>query len=293
MSADKTLEFTPVVIVGAGRSGTNVLRDTLCRISSFGTWDCDEINPVWRHGNLAVPHDEFKPEHARPSVRRFIRRRFISQWKRLKKPDFLVEKTCANSLRTQFVAAVLPEAKFIYIVRDGRDVVVSAGKRWRGELEMPGLPYYWAKARNTPLADLPVYAWRFVRSRLDKLLTSRERLPFWGPQFAGLTDLPRETPLHELCALQWNSCVEASDAAFAALPRDRWIKVRYEEFTRDPDAVLAEILMFLGISPDADALAKATQRVSRQSVGKGRSLVERDGPVRAILDPMLTRHGYI
>lgn len=40
------LPFTPVVIIGAGRSGTNALRDALTALPEFETWPCDEINPI-------------------------------------------------------------------------------------------------------------------------------------------------------------------------------------------------------------------------------------------------------
>ena len=42
------------------------------------------------------------------------------------KLDVLVEKTCANSLRVPFVEKIVPEAKYIFIVRDG-EVWTSSG----------------------------------------------------------------------------------------------------------------------------------------------------------------------
>lgn len=66
----------PIVIIGAPRSGTNMLRDALCQVSGPGTWPCDEINAVWRCGNGRHPTDELRLEHARPEVKRYIRRAF-------------------------------------------------------------------------------------------------------------------------------------------------------------------------------------------------------------------------
>ena len=45
-------DFIPLIIIGAGRSGTNILRDSLCKVDGVVTWNCDEINPLWRHGNI-------------------------------------------------------------------------------------------------------------------------------------------------------------------------------------------------------------------------------------------------
>ena len=49
-----------VIIIGAPRSGTNMLRDALTALPDCGTWPCDEINYVWRHGNVGFPSDEFR-----------------------------------------------------------------------------------------------------------------------------------------------------------------------------------------------------------------------------------------
>lgn len=288
------LPFEPLVIIGAGRSGTNILRDTLCRLPGFATWPCDEINPIWRHGNLGMAHDEFGAEHARPGVKAFIRGAFAREWRRGGQPRFLVEKTCASSLRVPFIAAVLPEARFIYIVRNGGDVVASAGKRWKGELEVAGLPYFWSKIRFTPLRDLPVYGWRFLSSRLGMMAGRAQRLSSWGPTSRAMLALPADTPLDQLCAIQWRDCVGASDAGLAALPADRWLAVRYEDLVADPGAAVRQITDFLQLVVDNDAVAAAIAPVSRKSVGKGAHVLDQGGPeIRAILAPALSRHGYV
>ena len=71
------MPFTPVLIVGAGRSGTNALRDALTTLQDFKTWPCDEIDAIWRYGNLTVTHDELGVEHATPSIRNYIRKAFF------------------------------------------------------------------------------------------------------------------------------------------------------------------------------------------------------------------------
>ena len=48
-------DWSPLVIVGAPRTGTNLLRDLLTQLPGYGTWPCDEINYIWRHGNATHP----------------------------------------------------------------------------------------------------------------------------------------------------------------------------------------------------------------------------------------------
>lgn len=286
------LDFTPVVIIGAGRSGTNALRDMLTRLPGFATWNCDEINPIWRHGNIAWPDDQIPANRATPKVRRFIRGAFKKIWKQQGRPAFVVEKTCANALRVPFVDACLPEAKYVHIVRSGVDVVASARKRWQGDLELPGLPYFAAKARYTPLVDLPIYGARFIASRVGLVLGKTKRLAVWGPRFTGMADLSGAS-LEELCARQWAACVSEADAGFAQIDPARVLTLRYEDFTADPAGSLRQILSFLGTEATQSDITTATGPVRATSVGKGQALLsELDPKVLDIMAAPLAAHGY-
>ena len=285
------LPFTPVIIIGAGRSGTNILRDTLCRLPGFATWDCDEINPIWRHGNMRVDHDEFGADLARPDVTRFIRKAFEKQWRRQGNPTFLIEKTCANSLRIPFVNAIFPEAKFVFILRDGFDVTVSAAKRWRGELELDGRPYFGAKIRHTPLGDLPGYAWQFLRARASMFAGKSDRLAYWGPRFRAMQGLAADTPVEVLCAHQWAACVEKADVDLNTLSPDRVLRLRYEDFVARPEEAIRDVLDFLAEERREDDIAAATADVSQGSIGKGRRASVDDPAVARIVEPVMARIG--
>jgi len=289
------LDFVPTIIIGAPRSGTNILRDTLCDMPSFATWDCDEINPVWRHGHITHPHDRFDGSMATPDTVTFLRRSFVKAWKRFGKPRFLVEKTCANSLRVPFIAKAFPEARFIFLVRDGVDVVVSAQKRWRGEMELPSLPYYWAKVRSTPLPDVPVYGMRFLQSRLSMMFGASDHLSFWGPQYPGIQNDLKTLSLDEVCARQWVSCVEEAHTALGDLSADRVCRVFYEGLVFAPDEQIASISSFLDARLSAAMIATACSKISTKSVGQGRRSLDGEGQGQRLLDimePTLTKFGY-
>src|SRR6056297_942955 len=225
-----SLPYLPIIIIGAPRSGTNMLRDVLTSLPGVATWPCDEINYIWRHGNVRYPSDEFTPEMARPEVCKYIRRQFV--WaKRKYRAHTVVEKTCANSLRVGFVDRVVPEAKYIFIHRDGLDAVGSAIKRWKAELD---IPYLARKARFVPLTDLPYYGTRYLLNRIHKIVSSQARLSFWGPKLDGMDDLLARYSLEEVCALQWQRCVENAADDFAKISGDRWIEVGYEDFVNSP-----------------------------------------------------------
>lgn len=279
-----------VVIIGAPRSGTNMLREVLTHVQGVATWPCDEINYIWRHGNVRYPSDEFTADMARPGVAGFIRRQF--DWVSRKYGAWcVVEKTCANSLRVPFIDAVVPEARYLFIRRDGLDAVGSAMKRWNAPLE---LPYVARKARFVPIADLPYYGTRYLWNRLYRLWSRQERLAFWGPQLDDMDRLLQEHALDGVCALQWQRCVDAAASAFAGMPSDRWLEVGYEDFVRDPEGELERVLGFLGIEATQEQRRAAVAGVNSTSIGKGRAAldeeaVERLGPM--IRDTMV-RYGY-
>ncbi len=281
------LDFVPVVIIGAPRSGTNALRDMICRLPDFATWPCDEINPIWRHGNLGWPDDALPPARATAPVRAFVRRAFARQWRRAGHPRFVVEKTCANSLRVPFVEAILPEAKYIFILRDGRDVVASAERRWRGRMEMRLLPYLLAKARATPLVDLPAYAWRTLRRRVQ-LFAGGPQAPTWGPRLPA--PKPDLTSLPLRCAEQWIGCAEAAETALSQIEPARVLRLKYEAMVADPQAALERILTFLGTTTDGPALSAAAATLHAASVGRGPR--SRGDELAELLAPALRRFGY-
>ena len=138
----KKHKFKNVIIIGAPRSGTNMLRDVLCSIEGFDTWPCDEINFIWRHGNIKSQSDELRTDQANDYVKKFIRDKFCRLQKK-KNSKVIVEKTCANSLRVPFVNEIIPDAKFIYIKRDMLDVVGSAKHRWKAPIS-----YLFTKKHN-------------------------------------------------------------------------------------------------------------------------------------------------
>lgn len=281
--------FQAVVIIGAGRSGTNMLRDLLVSFPGAGTWPCDEINYIWRHGNRVFPTDEFPAELARPAVQRFIRGKFMRLAAR--GPfSIVVEKTCANSLRVPFVDAVLPEAKLIVLVRDGRDVAASAAKRWRAPLD---IPYLAAKARWVPLTDLPFYAAGYARNRLSRFRSAEKRLSVWGPRFENMHGLAARHATAELAALQWQRCVELTDAALEGIDPARWRKFTYEAITAEPLAAARELAEFLGVEPDEILLREASGKISSRSVGGWRKHLPDPAAVERLIAPTLRAQGYL
>lgn len=279
-----------IIIIGAPRSGTNMLRDILASFPDITTWPCDEINYIWRHGNMRYPSDELLAEHARPSVAEYIQGRFDAI-RKAHGASLVLEKTCANCLRVPFVDRAVPDARYIYIHRDGLDATGSAMLRWKAELD---IPYILQKLRYVPPMDIPYYGFRYFWSRVYRFFSRDKRLAFWGPRLDDMDDILQKHTLQEVCALQWQRCVEKAEAAFADMPDDRVIRVGYENFVRNPTSELSRVLEFMGRDVPEATIGNAVSGVSSKSLGKGRDSLGDDeiAKLEVLIGSTLDRYGY-
>ena len=244
------MKYNTIIIIGAPRSGTNMLRDILSQLDEVGTWPCDEINYIWRHGNIHEDSDEFHPNLATPNVQKYIQGQFnkLAKNGQLK---WVVEKTCANSLRVPFIDRVIPKAKYIFIYRNGLDALASANLRWSADLD---IPYLLKKIRYVPPADLPFYGLRYFWNRIYRLISRDKRLAFWGPQLSNMTELLERYNLNQVCALQWERCVVKSDEAFRQMDPERVVRVSYEDLVSRPIEELERICKHIGIPVDREKI---------------------------------------
>lgn len=271
MTASLASGAQPLIVIGAARSGTNMLRDLLTAVPGFATWSCDEINPIWRHGNRDHRHDELDAALATPQARSYIRRRF-DRLARRSDAHTVVEKTCANSLRIPFVDRVLPDARYVVIERDGYDVVASALQRWCAGVD---LRYTLRKARYVPATDAPAWAWRFLALRIGHAWSDGQALSSWGPRFDGMDAALRDEPLARVAAMQWARCVARTRVAVRPLPSDRVYLLSYEELVTDPRTEIGQLLTWCGVDPDSDLTGRLTATIHTDRVGHGRERLGR------------------
>jgi hypothetical protein len=268
-----------------------MLRDVLTSFDGVATWPCDEINYIWRHGNVRYPSDEIPAERATPAIQNYIRQRF-SDIREKYSADVVIEKTCANSLRVPFVDAVVPDAKYIFIYRDGLDATGSAKERWTAKLD---IPYILEKVRFVPKADLPYYGLRYFWARVYRFVSREKRLAFWGPALDDMQNILQNHTLNEVCALQWQRCVDRTEEAFSKMHADKVVRVRYEDFVREPVLQLTRILEFMDRDIEPDKIAKAVEGVSPRSLGKGRKALgeEEVANLEALVGETLKRYDYL
>jgi hypothetical protein len=147
------------LIVGCARSGTSILGELIAHFSgvkyvfeAYNVWDSAGVGDCQSH--------RLEARHATSEVIRKLR-----QWAEHEQggAQILVEKCPRNCLRVPFLREVFPEAKFIHIVRDGRDVTCSlvpgiGGVRW-AHLRPPS----WQELMNSAQGAVRcALAWRAI-----------------------------------------------------------------------------------------------------------------------------------
>jgi hypothetical protein len=265
-SAGGMLE-NPIIILGAARSGTTLLAQTvLSRHPDIRYWP--EPGYVWRYGHAYRNHDVMTKEDATPAVRRYITKQFMAYLGDSPGARFM-EKTPGNCLRMPFVMEVFPRAQVVHVLRDGRDVALSAAREWSatGASRVGGQVQKLSPGRRLSLIfrrqwglggrvgdlrsllELPAHAARSLGTLRREVFHSSRVL--WGPRFPGLRQLRRFHSLLETCALQWEVSVRMARSACMRLPEDQYMEFRYEDLVREPREQVSRVVAFLRL-PEAD-----------------------------------------
>lgn len=159
------------LIFGCARSGTSILGELIA--AHPATHYIYEAHEVWEMAGLGPNGSHRLTEaDATPEVTAAIRSWFESQahasapstqsiasTSSTAAPPMIVEKCPRNSLRIPFLRLVLPEAKLIHIVRDGRDVTCSLRPGVGGDTWNHLKPPDWTELFKLPWAERCARLW--------------------------------------------------------------------------------------------------------------------------------------
>lgn len=276
--------YQPIILIGAGRSGTKIIRDVLGTHADIDTVPFD-VNYIWRIGLLGTEDDKLSPEMLTSKNRS----RIIEQISRQSNGRrYLLEKTVSNCLRIPYVLKVFPNAKFIHLIRDGRDVVESVQRQWG---EVRELSYFFKKLKTFPIKYAASYLLEYGLNWASFGLGKKGSDDYiWGVKYPGYKDDLEQKSILEVCAYQWRICVENSLAQLASLPQDSVLEVRYEELMLDPQAQLSQIGHFIGVNKSEFV----HNRLNSQNIGKyEKALTQAQmGLINPIIGPLLKELNY-
>jgi hypothetical protein len=263
-----------IIILGAPRSGTNILRDSLKQHPNFGTWECDEINPIWRYQNEAYPYDDLDISKVTVKLRNFIQKKFQRISDR-QSTQVVIEKTCANCLRLDFVSAIIPDAYYVFIYRDGKDAVGSIIDRWSGPSSMK---YFLNKLRFVPLLSVPIYLIRFLGNYFSKFSNSKRIRKSWGPRYREIDKDLKMCNIEEVAFKQWSQCVKKS-YEFISQSRNinNSIILDFDFFIKNPTSALKQIFDMVGEEYSLTILNQCSSLVNPSKIHSRRDFLQKPG----------------
>ena len=257
----------PVFIVSSPRSGSTLLFETLMRappVHTIGSESHGLIETIPGLDIQARGHasNRLDAADATPDVVAELRRRFHERMRDRNgnlpqaTPLRMLEKTPKNSLRIPFLLQAFPEARFVFLYRDPRQVLASM-----------------------------IEAWLSGRFQTYRGMLPGWPLPYWSllltPGWQALID----KPLPQIVAAQWQSAMEVLVDDLERLPPGRCEVVRYDRFVADPAAVIARLCQFLDYGwdqPLQKTLPLARHTLTLPNPGKWRKHA-------AVIEPLLPR----
>jgi hypothetical protein len=286
--ATKDDPATPVLIIGVGRSGTQLLSWALEQYPSF--YNSYENRYVWTYGQRTRGDDRRSAEEAIPRVQAFIHAYFRRRSAETGK--MVVDKTPSNVFRVPFIHTVFPEAKILHVIRDGRGNVISRYHEWYGNREASGahpdnhgtsgtryraalLRSRWhhlsemMRRRNVPPSRWPAFLNDNFAAFLTNMILGRPVR--YGERFPGMRDHLRSCGMLATCAAQWREGVVHAVIEGRRLPDHSYLELRYEDLVREPARVWERISGFLGIADPANGIRFLERAVVSERAEKWRS----------------------
>lgn len=235
----------PVFILGCGRSGTTIIAKSLSIHSKVAYlneprniwYSCYPITGIWLkytksyNGKMILDESDVETKRTRKLSRMFRFRTITSR-----KP-VLIEKLPINNFRLKFIYKMFPDARFIYIHRNGIEVARSIEKcslegRWFGS------------ANSGNWRQLVTYA----NSRDDT---------FGLPELCG--------DYYKKGLLFWNLSTKTALEFLYGLPGDTYHEVSYDTFVDNPVEVIGGIIRFLRLEEEETVNRFVRNNVSRRS----------------------------
>jgi hypothetical protein len=133
MAADPAPSSRPIFIVGCGRSGTTLLRLMLDSHAAIAAGEetkfLTDLEPILdEHWRLLQTYG-FERDWWVDRIRAFYGG-FLAEYTERKGKRRWAEKTPGYTFHLPFVDELFPDAQYVHLIRDGRDVVASFRERW-------------------------------------------------------------------------------------------------------------------------------------------------------------------
>jgi len=191
----------------------------------------------------------------------------------------IIDKTPPNCFRIEYLAALYPDAKFIYISRNGLDNSSSLMNAWRSKKKFQ---FKYRKYLQETIAPLNIQGydgdvWKFA-------------MPEGWEKYIDKT-------LAEVCAFQWFKTHEAALNSLEKLKPEQFTTIKFEDLMQSPTEKIETLCKFLEIelSPKMNKIIKEMPLVNTFSPASEQKSKKNQKELESIKDyikPMQERLGY-
>jgi len=239
---------SPVVIIGAPRSGTSILGRILENHSDLV--HLKEPRLIWKFGNDGKS-DILSAKDVKPEIEQYIKKKFLNYLEE-NNGSRLLEKSPNNALRVPFVYKMFPDVKIIHIIRSGYESSLSIQRLWNDSVgkihnsrKGAKKSVLYQRLSEMHWKQLPYYSGEFMK----RLIPSNGKKPrsLWGVRLPGMQQMLNDLEQIEVCALQWKFCVELGCVEGRRLPKENYREYRLEKLDKD---MVKDMLQFLNLDEE-------------------------------------------
>ena len=218
----------PIILFGNTRSGTTIVQKVVSSHPDVAQWY--EPNELWLYADPGRIHDEFDASDATCRVKQYIRKQFL-KFQRRNENRRIMEKTPKNILRIPYVRAILPEATFLFIVRNPFSFISSVEYKYQRTVTGRGIV---RRLKHTPVSQLHHWMRLFFAQQFNKRILRKKYLKIWGPRYRGIQDDLKTHDLLTVIARQWSVCSKKAEKDMSLFENKQILRLKYEDFVNDP-----------------------------------------------------------
>ena len=217
---------SPVIIISANPADGLFLRNVFAQHPDFHQVT-EDTDAIWRHGNDTYPYDTLtiRP-HGNRKIQHFVENYFSQQVKTHNKLRF-VEYAHANILRPAYLHKMLPHAKIIHLIRDGRYV---SAQNMQSELPRFIMPDWSTQKRAYIIEKL-----KFWQSKHDK---NHLTWPEKNRQCQNMS-------VASIAALEWKKAIETCQFQAQYIPETHYLEMRFEDLQFNTGQTMDTLFKFI------------------------------------------------
>lgn len=294
-----------VFIFGSPRSGTTILENILNCHNKIAEWY--EPYYLWESYFPVFRNDIWDENLISDKIRSKIRSEFNLYRKKVKKP-IIVDKLPTHAFNLKIICNIFPDAKYIHLLRDGRDTTLSIKKEWGKRAAIINhakigkfikLSYDMLKRQQFWRYRLMAISYEISSRRLS--LNPRQHLnkskwkgfPGWGPRFNNWEEYLQTHSTIAFNAMQWVQSVQAVLNSWPILPQTNRMEIRYEDLIRSPEKTLSRIMKFIGVNAEKSFFSRIPVLDSTNLCKwKTELSAEKIAQIKPILSPLLDKLSY-